>query len=258
MKSNQYSKAVTEHQIGGYRFLPGIGAYSCGAVSSPGFEIVYVTLQTPMPVAAGLARVAEFLATEGRPQASVCSISLRSPRPYTFSGFAEFNTSYAAILKSWDVFVNGMNPIARTNVAPVINPPAEPVLYGFAFTKPCPTNRIKTFVVAGAGELQEGVLGREGIVAVGDTSADGLETKSRFVMDLIENRLHGLEVDWPLVSTVNVYTAHSLDSILPEIILSRIGAAGMHGTSWHYSRPPIEEIEYEMDVRGTNTELRWD
>jgi hypothetical protein len=251
-------RPLTDHQAGGYRFLPGIGAYSCGAVASPGFEIVYITLQSPVPVAAGLARVAEFLATEGRPQAALCSISLRSPRPYSFSGFAEFNTSYAAILKGWSVFVNGMNPVARTNVAPIVNPPTEPVLYGFAFTKPCPTNRIPTFVVAGAGELPEGVLGREVIVAVGDTSADGLKTKSRFVMDLIENRLRGLGVDWPLVSTVNVYTAHSLDFILPEIILSRIGAAGMRGACWHYSCPPIEEIEYEMDVRGTRTELRWD
>lgn len=258
MNSEIHSKALTEHHTGGYRFFPGIGAYSCGAISSPGFEIVYVTLQSPIPVAAGLARVAEFLTTEGRPQAALCSVSLRSPRPYSFSGFAEFNTSYAAILKGWNVFVNGMNPIARTNVAPIVNPPTEPVLYGFAFTKPCPANQAPTFVVAGAGELPEGVLGREGIVAVGDTSPAGLNKKSRFVMELIENRLHGLGVDWPLVSTVNVYTAHSLDSILPEIILNRIGAAGMHGACWHYSRPPIEEIEYEMDVRGTRTELRWD
>lgn len=246
---------LADHCAGGYRFLPGIAAYSCGVVSSPGFEIVYVTLQQPVPVHKGLDRVAEFLAAEGRPKAALCGISLRSPRPYSFQGFADFNAGYAAILESWDVLVNGINPVARTNVAPIIHPPREPALYGFAFTRSCATNWVPTFVVAGAGELPEGVLTREGIVSVGDTSAEGLRAKSRFVMDLIENRLQGLGVDWPLVSTVNVYTAHCLTPILPEIIVSRIGAAGIHGACWYYSRPPIEEIEYEMDVRGTRTEL---
>lgn len=247
---------VIDHPTGGYRFLPGIGAYSCGVVSSPGFEIIYVTLQRPLSVHEGLDRVAEFLAAEGRPKTALCSASLRSPRPYSFQGFAEFNAGYAAILESWGVFVNGFNPVARTNVAPVIHPPGESTLYGFAFTRPCPTDRVPTFVVAGAGELPDGALTREGIVALGDTSTEGLKAKARCVMELIENRLQGLGVDWSSVSIVNVYTSHCLTPILPEIILSRIGAAGIHGACWHFSRPPIEEIEYEMDVRGTRTEIR--
>ena len=251
------SMLLTDHCAGGYHFLPGITAYSCGVVSSPGFEIVYVTLQQPVPVPEGLDRVAEFLATEGRPKAALCGISLRSPSPYSFQGFADFNTGYAATLESWDLLVNGINPVARTNVAPIIHPPREPVLYGFAFSRSCPTNWGPTFVVAGAGELPEGVLTREGIVSLGDTSTKGLRAKSRYVMNLIENRLQSLGVDWPMVSTANVYTAHCLTPILPEIILSRIGAAGMHGACWHYCRPPIEEIAFEMDVRGTRTELRW-
>jgi predicted dehydrogenase len=39
-------------------------------------------------------------------------------------------------------------------------------------------------------------------------------------------------------------------------ILSRMRAAAIHGVHWHFSRPPIEEIEFEMDLRGTSTELR--
>ena len=113
-----------------------------------------------------------------------------------------------------------------------------------------------TFVVAGAGELSEGILSREGIIALGDTSPNGLAIKAQFVMNLMETRLRGLGADWPLVSTVNVYTAHSLTPLLPEVILGRIGPASIHNTTWHFSRPPIAEIEYEMDVRGTRTELR--
>ena len=247
---------LTDHPSGDYRFLPGIAPYSCGVVSSPGFEIVQVTLQAPIPYRLGFERIAEFLDQQGRPKAALCAISLRSPRPFTFQGFADFNAEYAAILQSWDLFVDGVNPVARTNVAPVISPPAEPMLYGFSFTRPCTGNSTSTFVVAGAGELPEGVLSREGIVALGDTSPAGMMIKARFVMDLMETRLRGLGADWSLVSTVNVYTAHSLTPLLPENILGRTGSASIHGITWHFSRPPIEEIEYEMDLRGTRTELR--
>ena len=170
-------------------------------------------------------------------------------------GFAAFNAEYTKIIEKWDLFLNGVNPIARTNVAPVLHPPTEPVLYGFSFTKPCPANQPTSFVVAGAGELPEGVLSREGIVALGDTSAEGLKIKSRFVMDLMEARLTGLGVNWSMVSTIDLHTAHSVTPLLPEIVLGRVGAASIHGALWHYTRPPVEDIEYEMDLRGTRTDL---
>jgi hypothetical protein len=44
---------LTDHPSGGYRFLPGIAPYSCGGVSSPGFEIAHVTLHRPAPTATG-------------------------------------------------------------------------------------------------------------------------------------------------------------------------------------------------------------
>ena len=247
---------LIDHPAGNYRFLPGIAPYSCGVASSPGFEIVQVTFQRPMPYRRGFEAIEQFLSAQGRPKAALCGIALRSPKPFTFAGFSEFNAEYAAILKQWGLFVNGVNPVARTNVAPVLVPPSEPVLYGFSFTKACDAKLPTTFVVAGAGELPEGVLAREGIVSLGDTSEAGLRIKARFVMDLMEARLHGLGADWPMVSTVNIYTAHSVTPLLPETVLGRIGAASIHGATWHFTRPPIEEIEYEMDMRGTRTELR--
>ncbi len=249
---------LTDHPSGNYRFLPGIAPYSCGVVSSPGFEIVHVTLQRPVAYREGFEAIATYLAAESRPKSALCAVELRSPRPFSFQGFAEFNAEYAAILQRWGIFVDGVNPVARTNVAPVVNPPAEPVLSGFSFTRLSCSDSPPTFVVAGAGELPEGILSREGIVALGDISPAGLLIKARFVMDLMETRLRGLGADWRLVTTVNVYTAHSLTPLLPEILLGRIGPASMHGTTWHFSRPPIAEIEYEMDVRGTRTELHHD
>jgi hypothetical protein len=242
---------LTDHPTGNYRFLPGIAPYSCGVVSSPGFEIVHVTLQKPLPYRRGFEEIERFLASQKRPKAALCGIELRSPVPFTFQGFADFNAQYATILRDWGVFVDGVN-----HVAPVVCPPSEPALYGFSFSRACEPGLSQTFVVAGAGELPEGILAREGIIALGDLSDTGLKTKSKFVMDLMEARLHGLGVDWSMVSVVDVYTAHSLTPLLPEIVLGRIGAASIHGATWHFSRPPIQEIEYEMDVRGTRTDLR--
>lgn len=247
---------LVDHPTGNYRFLPGIAPYSCGVVSIPGFEIVNVTFQRPISYRSAFESIARFLDEQGRPRTALCAVSLRSPRPYSFQGFADFNAEYTSILQSWGVFVDGANPIARTNVAPVIGPPREPVLYGFSFTKPCPDDRPLTFVVAGAGELPEGTLARDEIVALGNTSPEGLCIKARFVMDLMESRLRGLGLAWATVTCANVYTAHSFAELLPAVILSRMDAAAIHGVHWHFSAPPIEEIEFEMDLRGTNTELR--
>jgi hypothetical protein len=34
-----------------------------------------------------------------------------------------------------------------------------------------------------------------------------------------------------------------------------MGPARLHGLVWHYARPPIESIEYEMDLRGCRREM---
>lgn len=246
---------LMDHPEGNYRFLPGIAPYSCGAVSVPGYEIVHAVFQQPLPYRIGFERIAGHLTAAGRPKTALCGIELRSPVPFSFPGFAAFNAEYAAILKEWGVFVNGINPVARTNVAPVVRPPGEPSLYGFSYSRPCAGTQPLTFVVAGAGELPEGILAAESIVALGDTSPNGITTKAAFVMDLMEARLHGLGADWSLVNAIDIYTIHSLDTVLPEIVLNRAGAACAHGVRWHYTRPPITDIEYEMDLRGTRTEV---
>ncbi len=247
---------LVEHVAGHYHFLPGIAPYSCGVVSSPGYEIAHVTLHTPVPWRAGLDRARQSIEAAGRPVAALCGIELRSPRPFTFDGFAVFNAEYAAILESWGVFVDGVNPVARTNVAPAVRPPEVPVLYGFSYTRPCAADQPATFVVAGAGELPEGKLAYADIIQLGDTSPSAIGAKAEFVMGLMEARLRGLGADWDRVTAVDIYTIHPLHEVLPEQVLERIGAASMHGVRWFYTRPPIEGIEFEMDLRGVTSELR--
>src|SRR5688572_24033393 len=121
---------------GGYRFLPGIPAFSSGVIASPGWEIVRATLAAPLPWQEGFQRVDRHLREQGRPRAALCGIELRSPAPFTFEGFARFNNGYQALLKDWGILADGHNPIPRTNVAPMIAEPAEPSLYAFDYTIP--------------------------------------------------------------------------------------------------------------------------
>jgi hypothetical protein len=246
------------HPQGDYLFLPGISPYSCGVVSAPGFEISHVTFRHPIAYRRMFDLIEQHLNDQGRPRAALCGIELRSPRPFTFSGFEDFNAGYSKILEDWGLFVDGINPVARTNVAPEVDPPSEPGLFGFSYTRECdpslPPILPPTFVVSGAGELPEGVLAHEAIIRVGDTSAEAMIQKASFVLDLMETRLHGLGADWSKVTAVNIYTVHALERILPEVILKRIGSAGALGLHWFFSRPPILGIEFEMDLRGVTNE----
>ena len=244
------------HPDGDYRFLPGIAPYSAGVVSTPAFEIVHATLHRPLPYRRGFDRIERHLGAEGRPRSARCGIELHSPRPFTFDDFAGFNAGYARILEGWGLFVGGVNPVARTNIAPEVDPPPDPVLYGFSYSRPCDPSLPSTFVVAGAGELPEGVLSPQAIVRGGETSPEAIASKAAFVMDLMEHRLRGLGGDWPDVTAIDIYTVHGIEGLLPDVVLGRAKAASQHGVRWYFSRPPIVGIEYEMDLRGVRTELR--
>ena len=245
---------LLKNDRGNYHFWKGIAPYSAGVVADPGFEIVHVRFMRALPLAAGLARVRSEVLAAKRPIHALCGMALRSPAPFTFPGFTQFNNGYVKTLVEWDLLVDGQNPVARTNVAPQVQPPREPAIYAFAYTVPS-TLKVKTFVVAGAGELPEGSLNPRDVVRHGETSPDALREKIRFVMGLMTSRLQGLGVSWDQVTTSNVYTVHDIGGEVENEIVQPMGAGAAHGFTWHYSRPPIESIEYEMDLRGVRREI---
>jgi hypothetical protein len=104
--------------------------------------------------------------------------------------------------------------------------------------------------VSGAGELPEGSAGPDAVVRRGETSPDALAAKARCVLGLVEGRLRGLGAAWKQVSMTNIYTVHDVNALLAAEILPHIGPAARHGITWHYARPPIVSIEYEMDLLG--------
>jgi hypothetical protein len=245
---------LLQNHRGSYSFLKGISPYSAGVAAFPGYAIEHARLQTALSLRAGFEVIDNHLRSLGRSRFALCGIELRSPRPFNFQGFTEFNSIYVEILKSWDVLEDGVNPVARTNVAPELHPPVDPVLYGFSYTVPAPQSR-STFVVAGAGELPEGSLDPHDVVRRGENSPEALLDKVRFVLSLMESRLRGLGVAWSQATTTNIYTIHDIYPWLGQEILGSMGQSQLNGVTWHFARPPIVSIEYEMDLRGCNKEL---
>lgn len=244
---------------GGFSFLKGIAPYSGGAVAADGFEIVHARFRRAVPLARGFDRVKAHMAAVKRPLQALCAMELRSPKPFSFQGFTDFNAGYIGVLKGWDVFLEGgLNPVARTNVAPEIGAPAEPSIYAFSYTIPVPNAAAglpKTFIVAGGGELPEGSLDPHDVVRRGETTADALREKTRFVMGLMTGRVKGLGVTWDLATTTEIYTVHPICQFVAGEIVKPMAGAGLHGMLWHFARPPIVSIEYEMDLRGCRREL---
>jgi hypothetical protein len=237
---------------GGYRFIPGVSQYSAGVAALPGFRIERIAFHTMPPLAEGFSRIAQIIRAAGRPLTSFCACELRSPAPFTETGFKAFNEGYVSQLVEWGAMADGLNPVARSNVCPELAPPGEPSFYAFSFTIPAKETR-PTFVIAGSGEAPEGKANyHDHIVRRGDRSAAGLREKARFVLSEMERRLAALGFEWRDTTAVQAYTVHDPHPFIADEIAAR-GAAS-RGLTWHYARPPVIDIEYEMDCRSVEVE----
>jgi hypothetical protein len=246
---------LIENKRGHYAFLTGIAPYSSGAVALPGYEIIHAHFLQPVPWQKGFELIAEHLVDEGRDRYALCGVELRCPEPYTMSGFIDFNRLYCTQLEDWGLYLDGMNPVARTNVSPQFCAPAEPALYGFSYTVPSRKKTGTTFIAAGAGELNSPELISEAIIRRGENSPNAMREKAVYVMKVMEKRMTGLGGTWQAVTAVDIYTVHPVVDVLEDLVFPKMGSAAIHGVHWFHARPPIEEIEYEMDLRGVRTEL---
>ncbi len=241
------AKNVADFADGGYRFIKGVSQYSAGVAASPGYEIVRVRLASPLPLEAGFDAAAAHLASVDCQPTALCACELRSPTPFSEDGFVAFNQRYIEILDRWGIIRDGVNPVARTNVCPELQVPAEPSLYAFSYVAPTGTTH-PSFVIAGSGEAREGGMAyRDSIVRYGETSPDAMAEKVAFVFAEMFSRLAALGFGWRDVESTQVYTVHDAGSLVWDELARQPGAAGP--VEWHLSRPPVEAIEYEMDLR---------
>ena len=241
---------LSEFAAGGYRYIPAVFQYSAGVAALPGFRIVRVRFATPVALADGFARIDAYLTAAGRPRTAFCACELRSPKPFSEDGFRAFNHAYVVPLREWGIVTGDLNPLARSNVCPAIDPPAEPSFYAFSFTVPDADAR-PSFVVAGCAEAAEGGATYH-IVAAGDTSPAGMREKAAFVLGDLESRMAALGTTWADATATHVYSVQDIHPFFADEIVRR--GAARAGLTWHYARPPVAGLEYEMDCRGVSDE----
>ncbi|HEY1364690.1 MAG TPA: hypothetical protein VGF60_20770 [Xanthobacteraceae bacterium] len=244
---------TTELSAGGYRFIPSVFQYSAGVAAAPGYEIQRVRFRNPVPLTQGFARIERFITATARPLTAFCACELRSPGQFTEQCFRAFNEGYVTTLQRWGLFDGKVNPVARSNVCPEIDPPAEPAFHAFSFTVAM-ANAAPSFVIAGGAEAREGGASySERIIRRGETGADAMREKARHVLGEMERRLAALGFRWADTTATQVYTVHDLYPFLADEIVRR--GAARAGLTWHYARPPVRELEYEMDCRAVSREL---
>lgn len=232
---------------GNYRFIPAVFQFSSGAAASAGYEIERVRFDRLLPLAQGFQRAADYMRAAGRPLTAFCACELRSPAAFSETGFRAFNEHYVTTLAEWGIFSDGVNPVARSNVCPEIDPPAEPSFYAFSFTRP-KADAGPTFVIAGGAESRSGDGPyADRIIRYRDISAEGLQEKVKFVVGEMANRLHQFGATWDDTTGTQVYTVHDFHALVPDALV-RHGAA-RSGITWHFARPPVIDLEYEMDCR---------
>jgi hypothetical protein len=241
---------------GNHRFIPAVFQYSSGVAAASGFEIERVRFDRLTPLAHGFAQAAKYIQAAGRPLTSFCACELRSPAAFTEAGFLAFNRHYVKTLAEWGIFDGTTNPVARSNVCPEIDPPAEPSFYAFSFTRLGPGKQAAvtpSFVIAGGAEARGGEGSYpERIVRYRDLSPDGLKEKVGFTVREMESRLAAFGFGWKDTTAVQAYTVHDFHPAMVDELVRR--GAARSGVTWHYARPPVIDLEFEMDCRRVGRE----
>ena len=235
----------------GYGYVPGPFQYSAGVAALPGFTIERVRLAEPVALAAGFARAERYMAERGLPFTAFAACELRSPAPFDDDGFRRFNRMYVQTLERWGIVKGEANPVARSNTCPAVDPPPVPSLHAFSLV--VPGGPADSFVISGGAEALEGAGPYSSrTVRHGDESADALKEKAAFVLGQMERRMAAFGRGWGDTTGVQVYTLRDIHPLFADAIAAR--GASRHGLTWHYNRPPIEGLDFEMDCRGVTVE----
>lgn len=243
--------SATPFAAGGFRFLPG-GQFSNGVAAEPGFSLRRVRFLAPMPLAEGLAAAARIITAAGRPLAALALCELRSPLPLPRDEFLAFNERYLATLRATGFSAEKPYPIGRSNLAPILSPPAEVVLYAVTFTIPAAPGGVD-FFISGKPESRQGVPWEQGIVGGDDVSEAGLLFKAEYVMDELRGRMSEIGADPARISGAQAYTIHPLAPVLRTVL----GTPPLNfgGLTLVPAHPPVTGLAFEVDLRSISEEM---
>ena len=244
---------VRDFPAGNYDYIPAVFQYSSGVAAHADFEIERVRFDRLEPLAEGFARIAEHIRAAGRPLTAFCACELRSPAVVDETGFRRFNEHYVKTLAQWGIFDGTNNPVARSNVCPEIDPPAEPSFYAFSFTRP-KQGATPTFVIAGGAEARDGAGSYpERIVRYRETGPEAILDKAKATIGSMERRLAAFNRAWSDTTAVQIYSVCDFHAVVANQLAAR--GAARSGLTWHFARPPVVDLDFEMDCRRVVREV---
>ena len=223
----------------GFRFLPVDGPFSAGVAAEPGYAIVRRRAKHHTPLEKGFRLIEETLRKSDRPIAALCALELRVPKPFNRTDWKVFNDGYVAQWKKWEATVDGHIPGARTNVAPEFEPPTEPCLHAFCYTVEASPGG-KDFVISGAPEP--------------DGTPGGLPAYWVAIVTELETRMSALGVGWDDATETQLYATRADHDLFESKDLPRFAEVVRPGMRWFFSRPPIDTLNIEVDVRRLSRE----
>ena len=239
---------------GGYRYIPAVFQYSGGVAAEDGFELERARFMAPVPLAEAFAAVEAHLKAIGRPITAFAQCELRSPAPFTDQGFIDFNKQYVTTLERWGIYKDGVNPVARTNVCPMYDEPAEPSMLAFTYTVPAATRAPHLHAVRRRrrprriAALQRAHRALRRHARPRDCARRWSSSSTRWSAGSRRSASAGR------MRSARRPTPCRTSAIWSARNWRRRGAIES-GLVWHYARPPVIGLEYEMDVRGTAREL---
>ena len=80
-----------------------------------------------------------------------------------------------------------------------------------------------------------------------DVSPEGLKEKVQRTVNEMEARLETFGFRWEDTTAVQAYSIRDFHPVVADELV-RHGAM-RSGLTWHFARPPVVDLEYEMDCR---------
>jgi hypothetical protein len=86
-----------------------------------------------------------------------------------------------------------------------------------------------------------------------DLSPEGVREKVRFTAQSMEERLAGFGFTWKDTTGAQAYTIRDFHSVFADELVRR--GVARSGLTWHFARPPVIDLEFEMDCRRVLREV---
>lgn len=113
---------------------------------------------------------------------------------------------------------------------------------------------MSTFVIAGGAEARDGAGSYpERIVRYREVGPEAIRDKAKATVGSMERRLAAFGHVWKDTTATQIYSVCDFYPALADEIVPR--GAARSGLTWHFARPPVVDLDFEMDCRRVAREI---